>query len=282
MIIKSLENINLQEFTTCFNEAFSDYVVPFKVSPDYLAERFTGAGIQYNLSFGAFSQDEQVAFIMHGIEEHNDKKTAFDIGTGVIPKHRGERLVAQIYNHAIPILKQHNVQKCLLEVIQTNEKAIKAYSNLGFEIKRELVCFKGSIDFKPMAIHKKVCINTVSPNKFDWTMAHSFWNFAPSWEQSVQAILRNPHLYDVITIGKQDAVYGYAVINSKQGNVLQFGILKERRNQGLGHSLFHWIWKRHSVISINNVDKRDIKSIQFLKRIGLNIHVEQYEMEKIL
>ncbi|GGI11490.1 GNAT family N-acetyltransferase [Gottfriedia solisilvae] len=284
MIIKSLEHINLQEFTTCFNDAFSDYIIPFKVSPHYLAERFTGAGIHYNLSFGVFSQDKQVAFIMHGIEEHNGEKIAFDIGTGVIPPYRGKRLVAQIYNYAIPILKQHNVQKCLLEVIQTNEKAIKVYNNLGFQIKRELSCFKGSIriDPPPSTTPKHICIATVSPNKFDWSIAHAFWNFEPSWEQSVQAILRNPHLYDVITISEQNTIYGYAVIDSKQGRILQFGVLKEKRNQGFGHSLFQWIGKRHSIISINNVDKYDIESIRFLKKIGLNIHIEQYEMEKTL
>ncbi|UOY92920.1 GNAT family N-acetyltransferase [Ectobacillus sp. JY-23] len=284
IIIKSLENINLQEFTICFNDAFSDYIIPFKVSPHYLAERFTGAGVHYNLSFGVFSEDKQVAFIMHGIEEHNGEKIAFDIGTGVIPSYRGKRLVAQIYNHAIPILKQHNVQKCLLEVIQTNEKAIKAYNNLGFQIKRELSCFKGSIriDLPPSTTPEHICITTVSPNKFDWSIVHAFWNFEPSWEQSVQAILRNPHLYDVITISEQNTICGYAVIDSKQGRILQFGVLKEKRNQGFGHSLFQWIGKRHSIISINNVDKYDIESIRFLKKIGLNIHIEQYEMEKTL
>lgn len=257
LIIKSLENINLHEFTTCFNDAFSDYTIPFKVTPDYLTERFTGAGIQYNLSFGAFSQDKQVAFIMHAVGKDNGKKTAFDICTGVIPEFRGNRLVAEIYNYAIPILKEQNVQKTLLEVIQTNEKAIKAYSNLGFKIKRELSCFKGKIDLKPTFVHNDICINKVSPDKFNWNMVPSFWDFTPSWEQSVQAILRNSHLYEVITIGKQDAIYGYAVMNSKQGSVLQFGILKEKRNQGFGYSLFQWIGMQHSLISINNVDKQD-------------------------
>ncbi|PRX73958.1 ribosomal protein S18 acetylase RimI-like enzyme [Bacillus sp. V-88] len=282
MIIKSLENINLHEFTTCFNDAFSDYTIPFNVSTDYLAERFTGAGIQYKLSFGAFSQDKQVAFILHGIEEDNGKKTAFDICTGVIPEFRGKRLVAEIYNHAIPILREQNVEKSLLEVIHTNEKAIKAYSNLGFKIKRELSCFKGKIDLKPISLHKDVCIKTVSPNEFDWNMAPSFWDCSPTWEQSVQAILRNSHLYDVITIGKQGAIYGYAVINSKQSSVLQFGILKEKRNQGFGYSLFQWIGRKHAVISINNVDKQDKRSLHFLKDIGLVVHIEQYEMEKII
>lgn len=65
---------------------------------------------------------------MHGIDEKNGEKVAFNLCTRVIPSFRGKRLVGQIYDHAIPILKKHNVQKCLFEVIQTNEKAIRAYS----------------------------------------------------------------------------------------------------------------------------------------------------------
>lgn len=113
-------------------------------------------------------------------------------------------------------------------------------------------------------------------------IADASWNFEPSWEQSIPAILRSSKLYDVVTIREKNIIYGYAVINSAKGAILQFGILKEKRNQGYGHSLFRWIGKRHSVISVNNIDKRDIESIRFLKKIGLEVSIEQYEMEKSL
>ncbi|MFD0713175.1 GNAT family N-acetyltransferase [Paenibacillus sp. GCM10027626] len=282
MIIKSLEDIKLQKFATCFNEAFSDYIIPFHVSADYLADKFAGAGVNYHLSFGAFDQDKQIAFIMHGIGDRNGEKTAYNSATGVVPLYRGRRLVGQIYHHAFPILKEHHVQKCLLEVIQTNEKAIKAYSALGFQIKRELVCLKGCVDLNLPADHRHESIIVVRPDEFDWKSAHSYWNFEPSWEQSVHAILRNPHLYDVITIREDNKVYGYAVVKSANGAVLQFGVLHEKRNQGYGYSLFQWIGKRHSTVTVNNVDKRDAESIRFLGRIGLNVYIEQYEMEKAL
>jgi len=280
MLIKSVEDFELQEFTTCFNDAFSDYVIPFHASPEKLAEKFAAAGVNYQLSFGAFDHDKQVAFVMHGIGERNGERTAFNTGTGVVPLYRGRRLVAQIYRHAFPILKKHHIQKCLLEVIQTNEKAIKAYSSLGFQIHRELVCLKGHIDVNLPVSHRHTSIITVSPEEFDWTSAHLYWNFAPSWEQSVDAVLRNPHLYDVVTIKEDDLICGYVVVKSANGAVLQFGVLEEKRNQGYGRSLFNWIGKKHSILTVNNVDKRDTKSIRFLEGVGLEVYIEQYEMEK--
>ncbi|MEK5397202.1 GNAT family N-acetyltransferase [Paenibacillus sp. FSL K6-2859] len=282
MLIKNVEDIELQEFTTCFNEAFSDYVIPFQVSAQHLADKFAGAGVNYQMSFGAFDQDKQVAFVMHGIGERNGERTAFNTGTGVVPLYRGKRLVAQIYRHAFPILKEANIQKCLLEVIQTNVKAIKAYSALGFQIHRELVCFKGRINVNLPADHRRTFISMVRLEEFDWTSVHAYWNFEPSWEQSAEAILRNPHLYDVVTIMEDNKICGYAVIKSANGAVLQFGVLREKRNQGLGRSLFHWIGERHALITVNNVDKRDINSIRFLKEVGLDVFIEQYEMKKDL
>lgn len=133
---------------------------------------------------------------------------------GAIPLYRGRRLVTQIYRHAFPILKEHHVQKCLLEVILTNENAIKVYSALGFQINRERVCLKGRIDLHLPADHKHASITIVCPDECDWKSVHSFWNCEPSWEQSVHAILLNSHLYDVITIREDDMICGYAVVKS--------------------------------------------------------------------
>lgn len=282
MLIKSVKDLELQEFTTCFNEAFSDYVIPFHVSSEYLADKFAGAGVNYQMSFGAFDQEKLVAFVMHGIGDRNGESTAFNTGTGVVPLYRGRRLVEQIYRHALPILKEAHIQKCLLEVIQTNDKAIKAYTAIGFQIHRELACFKGRIDVTLPDDHRHTFITMVRLEEFDWTSVHSYWNFEPSWEQSVHAILRNPHLYDVVTIREENKICGYAVIKSANGAVVQFGILREERNQGFGRSLFHWMGERHSIITVNNVDKRDTNSIRFLQSVGLDVYIEQYEMEKDL
>ncbi|WP_160319708.1 hypothetical protein [Paenibacillus xylanivorans] len=40
MLIKNVEDFELQEFTTCFNEALSDNEIPVQVSPEFLADKF--------------------------------------------------------------------------------------------------------------------------------------------------------------------------------------------------------------------------------------------------
>jgi hypothetical protein len=86
----------------------------------------------------------------------------------------------------------------------------------------------------------------------------------------------------VVTLREDNMICGYAVIKSANGAVLQFGVLQEKRNRGFGRSLFHWIGKRHAIITVNNVDKRDTNSIRFLQGVGLDVYIEQYEMEKDL
>ena len=69
MIIKNLSSIELSVITESFNEAFADYIMRFTATEEYLQNRWKGAGVDYNLSFGAFINDKLVGFIIHGIDQ---------------------------------------------------------------------------------------------------------------------------------------------------------------------------------------------------------------------
>ena len=68
MEIRSLADTNLSDIVACLLEAFEGYFVKMPESIDYWEERFRGARVEYELSFGMFDQDRLVAFIMNGID----------------------------------------------------------------------------------------------------------------------------------------------------------------------------------------------------------------------
>src|SRR5687768_6451246 len=121
MEIKSLENTPLAEIAACFNLAFSDYFVKFAATEEYLKNRWRANSVDYSLSFGAFENGKLVAFIIHGIDKLNGKKTAYNAGTGVIPEFRGQKLVAQLYDFALSRLKAAGILQSTLEVITQNQ-----------------------------------------------------------------------------------------------------------------------------------------------------------------
>ncbi|MCM2677080.1 GNAT family N-acetyltransferase [Alkalicoccobacillus plakortidis] len=162
-------------------------------------------------------------------------------------------------------------------MIQSNDKAIRAYQSVGFEIAREFHSFKGRV--QPPEKHvQKGLIAYASPEEFSQLDHPSFWSFQPSWENSIESIHRNIQAYTIYFIQDNDKTCGYAVVHSATGLIKQFGVLHEKRRQGYGTTLFKAISKQHSEIKIINIDKIDTVTLEFLNKIGLVDYIQQFEM----
>ena len=140
MEIRPLTETPLETTVECLTRAFSDYFVQMPADPIYWRKRWKGARVDYRASFGAFEKEQLVGFMIHGLDFRNGLYTAFNTGTGVVPAFRGQRLVGKMYETALPQLENRGIRACSLEVIQENEKAVKAYQKVGFSIVRELKC----------------------------------------------------------------------------------------------------------------------------------------------
>ncbi|MHA1968539.1 MAG: GNAT family N-acetyltransferase, partial [Candidatus Hodarchaeales archaeon] len=219
--------------------------------------------------------------------------TAFNVGTGVIPIHRGNRIIKKIYDHAIPILKNNGIELCGLEVIQENDKAIKAYKSVGFREKQELISFTFDLDSIPFDLdsipdqaesdakfHHKIEKNI---KNVDWDLVKTFWDFEPSWENSSSSLLRNPDQYEFIGIYKEDdELLGYAIIIPKTGYIPQFAIAKNKRGKGYAKGLFKNLTQISKKLAIINVDGHSSETLNFLKAYGFKVLISQFEMEKNL
>jgi ribosomal protein S18 acetylase RimI-like enzyme len=285
MMIKDLASTSLSDITKSFNEAFSDYVMQFTATEEYLQTRWKGAGVDFNQSFGLFMNDKLVGFIIHGISKWNGVKTAFNVGTGVIPEHRGKRIVKKLYDYAIPVLKTQGIKQCLLEVIQENKKAIKAYKSVGFKEERELLSFIYNLDQNYDETDLDIQILLKIENdiiKVNWDLVETFWDFKPSWENSISSLMRNPDIYQFVGIFKEDTLIGYVIFNPKTGYIPQFAIAKNERRKGYGRYLFQKLTGMTKQLAVINVDKRSLQTLGFLKAFGFKEFVSQYEMEKNL
>lgn len=281
MIIKNLATISLTDITKTFNEAFADYVIQFTASEEYLQNMWKAAGVDYNLSFGSFSNENLVGFIIHGIDQWNGRKTAFNIGTGVVPEYRGRKIVKMLYDYAIPILKDHGIEQCLLEVIQENEKSIKAYRSVGFKEERELIGFTYNLEIKILEarIDDQLQVKVDIITNIDWDIVQSFWDFKPSWEHSISTVMRS-EIYRFAGLYKKERLIGYAIFNPKTGYISQFAITKKERGKGYAKCLFQKLTSVSKKLAVINVDKRSKQTMDFLTAFGFKEFVKQYEMKK--
>jgi len=279
MEFKTLANITIDELLSVFNHSFSDYVVPFHLTKEVLVSKIAAEKLDMNLSAGAFEDGKLVGFILQSEKVENGEKIIYNGGTGVVPESRGKGLVRKMYDFIIPVLKERNANTLLLEVIEGNQPAIRAYENLDFSIVRRLLCFNGSI--KQGKENAEVSIKDLKD--FQWEKLRSFWDIEPSWQGSVFVLEPMPENY--ITLGAyiEEKLVGYIVYGPASRKIYQFAVDKSFRNQGVGTMLFNAISKKNGgqTIALNNVDDSSENTSKFLsERAGLNNWLSQFEMKK--
>lgn len=273
MEIMNLAKTSLETIVNCLSESFKDYFVKMPSEVDFWRNRFNAARVDYSLSFGVYDNSKLVAFILHGIDIHNHQKTAFNTGTGVMEAYRGQKLVDKMYAHAIPKLKEEGIEKCMLEVIDKNHRAIRVYERIGFTKQRFLCCFKGS---------PKEIKHASNPEKVDILDYQNYTNDLQhfySWDNSLDAIRKSPNMFDAYLVKTENGkVLGYFVLNNITWALIQIEAF-EGEHWGI---IFGALQTRVSSIKINNVDSNRTALIKQFKDSGMDNYINQFEMTMTL
>jgi ribosomal protein S18 acetylase RimI-like enzyme len=272
MQIRNLEGIPIETIVESLLEAFSDYFVKMPAEVAYWESRFKGAGVDWKSSFGIFDGRKLVAFIIHGIDLYHSKLTAFNTGTGVLPAYRSRKAVDQLYEFAIPHFRRTGVEKCILEVIRKNFRAIRVYERIGFRIIRKLKCFEGSINTGNEKFRlEKVAFEEVNENS---NVDNKYY----SWDNFSATIERADGIYQTFLVrDHQDREAGYFVINPNIGYVAQLEMI-----HGPVGVVFKGLSQVSKEVRLNNIDEARTDLIDMLLKKGLVNTVNQYEMEMLL
>ncbi|REC43401.1 GNAT family N-acetyltransferase [Chryseobacterium pennipullorum] len=281
MEFKTLKDITTEELLAVFNLSFSDYVVPFHLTKEQLVLKISSEKLDLDISVGAFDAGKLAGFILQAEKNENGQKIIYNGGTGVVPGSRGKGLVRKMYDFSIPQLKERNAEVLLLEVIEGNLPAIRAYENLGFAVSRRLLCFRGTINTAKG--NTEVSIQELQ--EFQWEKFRSFWDIEPSWQGSVFVLDDRPH--DCIVLGafEGEKLIGYIIYNPLTKRICQIAVDQQYRKQGIGTRLFEAIGEKSSgqPVAFNNVDDSSEEISSFLaNRTGLTHWLSQYEMKRII
>lgn len=278
MEIKNLEGTSTEELVAVFNRSFSDYIVPFKLTVEQLESKIIAEDIKPELSLGVFESGKIVGFMLHGLRDTISVPTVYNAGTGVIPEYRGKGLVGTMYEELLPRLKVIGVKKMVLEVIQENVPAVKAYEKTGYTVSRKLDCFSGKLDI--LKYNKDAIIQTVS--EFQWNEFTPFWEVLPSWQNAVQSLENIKDLCTIAIAYVDDVPAGYVIFNAESGKIHQFAVSPEYRRMGIGSSLFEWVntARKGQEVYVYNIDHDSASSLGFLRKIGLSEKVVQFEMSR--
>ncbi|AKC61707.1 GNAT family acetyltransferase [Clostridium sporogenes] len=275
----TLENIGIETLHKTFLNAFSDYQVKMDLPIlkfQYMLQR---RGYVAKASIGAFNDDILVGFVLNGVRNWDGKLTAYDTGTGVIETYRKQGITSNMLLNVRQLFKEMEVEQYLLEVIQSNTSAFQIYKKQGFKILRDFECFHlDKNKYNPITTYKVEHINMVNPD--DWRELKGFWDFVPSWQNSIDSInaISDAFIYSVVRLN--DSIVGYGVIDKKTGDIPQIAVNKNYRCKGIASSIITDLIKNTESNNINviNVDGESKPMKDFLLKLGFEYGVSQYEM----
>lgn len=272
----SLTNTSEKDILDVFNLSFSDYFVPLKMTAEQLSTKMKSDNVDLDLSVGVMNEGQLVAFILHGSNIIDGRKTLYNGGTGVIPTQRGQALTKRMYEFILPKVKEKKVDTLILEVISKNIQAIKSYERVGYTKVRGLLCYRGNV--KPLTVTRALEIRKLET--YDWELLESFWDITPTAQNSKRAI--NKLTSDFILMGGflENQLVGYLIFNPKTKRLPQIAIHKNFRKKKIASTLIQHLINEHGdAWTVINVDKGDQPINAFFENIGLEMFLEQLEMQ---
>lgn len=146
--IKTLTESTLLEATEAWNSGFEGYFFDATTTPERFMNRMANEGLSPDLSLIAFDCDRPIGLVLSGIRKFQNRKIAWNGGTGVSKEYRGKGIGKLLINKALDIYREQGVQTATLEAISQNKSAIKLYEKCGYVItdRLEMLALNGPQD----------------------------------------------------------------------------------------------------------------------------------------
>lgn len=279
---KGFRQKDVSKMRRTFNDAFSDYIVPINLTHGQFIQKIVQkTNISFNYSVGAYSKKKLVGFIFNSINYYEGKKTAYNGGTGVITKYRGNKLTEKMYYSIFPKLEKNGIEQCVLEVISNNKPAIKVYENLGFTRSKFFHCLKLKSESSYLRGFKKPNIDLIFPETPKWKKYESFCDYKSCFLDSFPLLKKNKSNEAILEAYQNDTLVGFLIFNKKMGRVEHIGIDHDARGKGIASMLIKKMIRicRNKPIYILNLNERNYDVLNFFLRVGFQNEIDQFELK---
>lgn len=278
---RTLEAVPLEELHGTFLEAFSDYLVKMDVPLWKFETMARRRGMVPDMSVGAWAGDRLVGFIFNGVRQWDGRLTAYDTGTGVVPDFRKMGATTRMFARSLDLLREAGVERYLLEVIKDNDPAGELYRKQGFETVRGLNCYvapREALGTGP--VPEDVTLAALPLDALGWERLATFWDFAPSWQNSVDSVMAVPETLSAVTAVAEGQVVGYGIVEPATGDVPQLAVDPGMRGRGIGRALLGALLdltEAENLVALN-LEETSEAANAFVEAVGFAPYTAQHEM----
>ncbi len=279
MHYRFLKRDDLRQVHGIFLESFSDYAVPMEVDEKGLELTLKTRGVDYSSSVAAFDGSRGVGIMATGVGPWSGQKAAYDIFTGVVPSYRGRGIAGAMLEEVKERVRELGVRRIVLEVLQSNASARRAYERAGFQVSRELVCLK--LDREALVTGKQAAGASVRRTDPSQASLRSFdFDWQPSWQNSIESVKRASATMVCHEVVEDGVLQAFGVHSPAQQQIIQLAVAPSRRRHGLGTLLVDQMMKDMEVPSIRilNIDGEARYTLRFFESVGAVEQLRQFEM----
>jgi GNAT superfamily N-acetyltransferase len=141
---KKLSECSLEEVVRIWNKGFEGYYVNISMSLPVFLTRAANEGLSLEHSLAAYEDGQPVGLVVNGFREIAGTKVAWNGGTGIVPDYRGKGIGKQLMNKTLELYREEGVHIATLEALSQNERAIRLYRSVGYEVADELLFLQHS------------------------------------------------------------------------------------------------------------------------------------------
>jgi len=282
----ALRTVDKAQIHRAFLEAFADYAMDASgTTEEGLLLRMRKNAVDYDLSPGLYDGDRLVGFTLIGIDTWGGRLSAYDAGTGIVPAFREQGWAKKMFEHALPPLRERGVERFVLEVLQQNEPAIKAYRKSGFEVARALKCYVGQAsELRTLAAPPNIEIRPIA--RADLARIERSADWIPSFENRFSAVDAIPDSVQLAGALVDGVCVGATAHAPPLNWLLTVVVDRAHRRRGVGTALVARLAGTlpASVTRLPalNVDGTDAGTQAFFESLGFSRLVDQYEMVRDL
>src|SRR5262245_21666610 len=120
-----LNTCSFQTAVEIWNKGFRGYPIDLTQTLESFLARIISNEISPADSLVAFLDGEPVGFLLNGLRVSDDRRFAWNGGTGVVPAMRGKGVGKKLVEAAIDLYEQNAIDSASLEAINNNLSAIK-------------------------------------------------------------------------------------------------------------------------------------------------------------
>jgi ribosomal protein S18 acetylase RimI-like enzyme len=280
MELRFLDERDRSEVHATFRRAFADYAVDADFDAPTLNRLMARRGADLARSVGAFDGDRMVAVMATAVRRFEGILTAYDVFTGVEPEHRGRGLAGAMLEFARAELGRIGVHRFLLEVIESNSPAIRAYERAGFSTRRRLKCFEVPGNPLPAPAGSSP-VEIRRTEAADWPRWARWRSWPPSWQNDEDSIDGTSEETVVLRARSGSRDVGFAIVVPSARDLPQLAVHPGWRRRGIGTRLLDAALselERDSTLRVINVDGEAAPDLSFYGRFGRNSLPAQREM----